>query len=164
MALIIENGTIVTGANSFTTDVEFLAYALARGFTLPSTESARDSLQILAMDYIFSVETKLEGCRVSIDQELAYPRYGACVNNFNIPSNSIPANIKKAQMELAYQASTSPLLINKNNTNIQSEKLDAMMISYFSGGSWEQVNTGRADAYLKALYANGGSDNIMGRV
>jgi hypothetical protein len=164
MALIIEDGTIVAGANSFTTDAEFVAYADARGFTLPVDEAERDSLQILAMDYLFSVEVKLDGCRVSIDQELPYPRYGACVNGFNIPSDSIPTSLKNAAMELAYQASTSSLLINATNKNIQSEKVDVIERSYFSGGSWEQVNTGRADAYLKPLYINGGSSNIMGRV
>lgn len=164
MALIIEDGTIVAGANSFTTDAEFTAYALARGFTLPVDEDERNALQILAMDYLFSVEVKLDGCRVSIEQELMYPRYGACVNGFNIPSNSVPTSIKNAQMELAYQASTSSLLINNTNQNIQSETLDTMSISYFSGGSWEQVNTGRADAYLNPLYANGGNSNMMGRV
>jgi len=164
MVLIIEDGTIVTGANSFTTDVEFLAYADARGFTLPVDEDERNALQILAMDYLFSVECKLDGCRVSIEQELMYPRVGACVNGFNIPSNSVPKNIKNAQMELAVQANTSELLINKTNQNIQSESIDTLSISYFSGGSWEQVNTGRADAYLKPLYENCGSGNIMGRV
>lgn len=161
--LIIEDGSIVAGANSFTTDAEFLAYALARGFTLPVDEAERDSLQILAMDYLFSVEVKLDGCRVNIDQELMYPRYGACVNGFNIPSDAIPSNLKNAQMELAYQASTSSLLINNVNQNIQSKSLDTMMVSYFSGGSWESVNTGRANAYLYSLFASGGSSNIMGR-
>jgi hypothetical protein len=164
MPLIIEDGSIVPNANSFTTDAEFVAYADARGFTLPVDEGDRDSLQILAMDYLFSVEHKLDGCRVSIDQELMYPRRGACVNGFNIPSDSIPNSIKNAQMELAYQASTSALLINATNQNIQREKLDTLEVAYFSGGSWEQVNTGRADAYLNPLYINGGNSNIMGRV
>lgn len=164
MPLIIEDGSIVDNANSFTTDEEFTAYAEARGLELPVDEEERNALQILAMDYIFSVEVKLDGCRVSIEQETPYPRYGACAYEFNIPSDSVPVGIKKAQMELGLQAFTSELLINKTNKNIQSESLDTMSISYFSGGSWEQVNTGRADAYLKPLYTNGGSNNIMGRV
>ena len=52
MALIIEDGSIVEDANSFTTDAEFVAYADARGYTLPDTESVRDQLQIKAMDYL----------------------------------------------------------------------------------------------------------------
>ena len=87
--LIIEDGSIVDNANSLTTDDEFKAYANIRDMAVPATEPARDALQILAMDYLFSVESKLSGCRVSIDQELPYPRFGACANGFNIPSDSI---------------------------------------------------------------------------
>ena len=46
MALIIEDGTIVTGANSFTTDAEFVAYAALRGLVIPATEAERNPLQI----------------------------------------------------------------------------------------------------------------------
>ena len=162
--LIIEDGSIVAGASSFTTDAEFQAYALARGLTLPVTEAERDALQILAMDYFFSVEHKLKGCRVSIDQELPYPRSGVCANGFNIPSDSIPQAIKNALMELGVQANSSELLVNKTNQNIASEKVDVIEVSYFSGGSWETVNTGRADAYLTAYYVGGGNSNMMERV
>ena len=162
--LIIEDGSIIDNANAFTTDEEFKAYANIRGFAIPATEPDRDALQILAMDYLFGKENKLSGCRVSIEQELPYPRHGACANNFNIPSNLIPKSIKNAVMELAIQANTSELLINNTNKNIQSEKVDVIEVSYFSGGSWSQVNTGRADAYLMPLYVNGGNSNQMGRV
>ena len=162
--LIIEDGSIVAGANSFTTDAELQAYALARSLTLPATEAERDSLQVLAMDYLFSVEHKLKGCRVSIDQDLPYPRHGVCANGFNIPSDSIPQGIKNAQMELAIQANSSELLINKTNQNIESEKVDVIEVSYFSGGSWETVNTGRANAYLTPYYIGGGNSNEMSRV
>ena len=163
MALVIEDGSIVAGANSFTTDAELTAYALARGFTLPATEAERDQLQILAVDYIFSVEDKMKGCRVSIDQELPYPRYGVCANGFNIPSDSIPQSLKNAQMELAVQANASDILINSNVQNVSKEKLGELEVEYFSGGSWATVRTDRADTYLNPLLANA-SNNIMTRV
>lgn len=164
MALIIEDGSIVPNANSFTTDAELQAYALARNITLPATEAERDSLQILAMDYLFSVEHKLKGCRVSIEQELPYPRVGVCANGFDVPSDTIPKAVKNAMMELAMQAHVSDLLINKTNKNVASEKVDVIEVSYFSGGSWESVNTGRANAYLTAYYIGGGNVNETVRV
>jgi len=121
-------------------------------------------LQILAMDYLFSVEHKLKGGRTSYEQELPYPRIGVCANNRIYKSNEIPKAVKNAMMELAMQAHVSDLLINKTNQNIESEKVDVIEVSYFSGGSWESVNTGRADAYLTAYYIGGGNTNEMGRV
>ncbi len=162
--LIIEDGSIVPDANSFVTDDEFKKYANIRGMEVPATQPDREALLILAMDYLFSVEPKMQGCRVSIEQELPYPRQGVCANCFVVPSDSIPKPIKKAQMELALQANTSELLVSQSVQNVAKEKLGELEVEYFDGGSWSEVRTDRADAYLKPLYSNGGNNNIMTRV
>ena len=163
--IIVEDGSIVPNANSFVTDAEFLEYAAIRGFTLPDTIAAREALLIRAIDYFYSIEHKLSGCRLSPEQEPPYPRYGACYNGFALPSNSIPKAVKNAQMELAIAASEMDLLVNESVQNLASfDVKDVYSESYHSGGNWSQVRTGRADAYLKPLYENGGNTNIMTRV
>jgi hypothetical protein len=163
--LIIEDGTVIANANSFATDDEFKTYANLRNFDVPATQPDREALLILAMDYIFSKEQGLQGSRVSLEQELPFPRYGVCANNFRVASDSIPKGIKKAQMELALQASTSNLLVTGETTNLASFNVDGVYSeSYFSGGSWTQVRTDRADAYLLPFMTNGGNSNIMTRV
>tara|TARA_R110000851_G_scaffold143428_1_gene282348 strand:- start:5149 stop:5946 length:798 start_codon:yes stop_codon:yes gene_type:complete len=162
--LIIEDGTVVANANSYATDDEFKAYANIECSAVPATQPEREALLILAMKYIEGKENNLKGCRVSVDQELSYPRYGLCVKNFNVPSNTIHKNVKKAQMELALQANGSDLFINSQNQNVQREKLDTLEVEYFSGGSWASIRTDSADAYLKPLMINNGNDNIMERV
>tara|TARA_R110000823_G_scaffold225069_1_gene352913 strand:- start:1929 stop:2726 length:798 start_codon:yes stop_codon:yes gene_type:complete len=162
--LIIEDGSIVTGANSLSTDAELLAWASIRGKPVPATEPERDALQILAMDHITSKENRLKGGRVSELQALPYPRVGLCVNGFNIDKATIPTNAKQAQLELAILAFTSGLFVDGQNQNVQREKLDTLEVEYFSGGSWAQIRTDSADTYLKPLMINNGSDNIMVRV
>ena len=168
MSLIIEDGTIVDNANSLASDAEFVAYAALRGVTIPSTESARAVLLILAMDYLFNVEVRLSGIRVSDDQELPYPRVGACVRDQIIPSSgikSIPKGIKNAQIELAMQAVKSDLLISETSNNLQSISVDGVVSeSYYQGGSFSIVRTDKADAYLKPFMINGGSKRIMRRI
>ena len=66
--LIIEDGTIVTDANSFATDDEFKTYANLRCLDVPATQPQREALLILAIDYLFSKEKQMQGCRVSPDQ------------------------------------------------------------------------------------------------
>ena len=161
MALIIEDGSIVSNANSFTTDAELVTYADARGFDLPATEAERDQLQILAVDYIFSVEPQMKGWRVSSTQELPYPRSGVSINGFTVPSDSIPKELKNAQMELAVQANISDLLINANVKNVSKEKLGDLEVEYFTSGSWASVRTDRADAYLDALLKSGGGVRLV---
>ena len=165
MALIIEDGTIVANANSFTTDAEFVAYAALRGLVIPATEAERDPLQIQAVDYIFSKEIKMKGARVSATQELMYPRKGVTANNFAIASTVIPKELKNAQLELAAQAHASELLIAGTTQNVSSFSVDGVVSeSYFNGGSFERVRTERADVYLDPLLNNNGSDNLMIRV
>ena len=68
-------------------------------------------------------------------------------------------------MELAAQANESDLLISGTVQNLASFNVDCVYSeSYFSGGNWEQVRTGRADAYLNSLLINNGSSNLMSRV
>ena len=162
--LIIEDGSIVADANSLATDDEFKAWASIRNKTVPSTQPERESLLILAMDYITSKESTLKGGRVSELQTLPFPRVGLCTNGFTIASNVIPVNAKQAQLELAILAGGSDLFINGQSKNVQREKVDVLEVQYFSGGSWSQVRTDSADTYLKPLMVNGGSSNIMSRV
>ena len=163
--LIIEDGSVVANANSFTTDAEFNTYASLRNLDVPATQPDREALLILAMDYLFSKEQELKGSRVSVDQVLPYPRRGVCANGFNIPSDAIPLSLKSAQMELAVQANASALLVTGETQNLASFNVDGVYSeSYFSGGNWTQVRTDRADAYLDPLTKNNGSNNIMVRV
>ena len=162
--LIIEDGSIVTDANSFATDDELKAYASLEGASVPATQPDREALLILAMKYIAKKEGSFSGCRTNSTQELPFPRYGSCVNGFSIAYTAIHKNVKKAQMELALQAANSELFINSQNQNVQSEKLGDLEVSYFSGGSFASIKTDSADVYLKPLMINGGSDNLMRRV
>jgi len=68
-------------------------------------------------------------------------------------------------MELAVQSNKSALLVTGTTQNLASFSVDGVYSeSYHGGGSWEQVRTDRADAYLDPLLVNNGSDNIMVRV
>lgn len=161
--LIIEDGSIVPTANSFVTDDEFKQYADLRNLDIPATQPDREALLILAMDYIFSEEYKLSGYRTSENQPLPFPRYGLCANGFYVEDETIPQGVKNAQMELAIQAKSADLLISGQVSNVASEKVDVLERSYFSGGSWTQVRTDRADAYLKPYMKNGGMTNRLAR-
>ena len=151
MALIIEDGTIVAGANSFVTDAELLAYADVRGVSLPPTSAAREALLAGAMDYLFSKEPMMKGCRVSADQALPYPRQDVCFNGFEISKTTIPSLLKQSQIESAIAASTIALLPTESLQNVQSTKVDVLEISYFQGGSMTTVNLQAVDAKLKPL-------------
>lgn len=157
MTLVIENGSQVASANSYTTDAEFVAYALARGYSIASTEALRDVLQIKAIDYLESLESKYQGTRVSSTQVLSFPRYNVMLHGFILASDTIPNELKNAQMELAYQLFTQEILISEtigsSDGDLTGFSVDGVYSeTYASGGSsGTKVTTGKANAYLTAL-------------
>ena len=155
MALVIEDGSEVAAANSYTTDAEFAAYALARGYTIPSTEALRDELQVKAVDYLEGLEAKYQGTRASSTQVLAFPRHGLSLHGFILSSDVIPTELKNAQMELAFQLSTEEILINETVNNLVGFDVKGVYSeSYGSGGSSQSIRTRKADAYLSNLLKN----------
>ena len=154
MALIIEDGTVVAGANSFVTDAELQAYAAVRKVSLPAAQDDREALLVNAMDYIVSKEQDMKGARVSDAQELPYPRHCVTINGFDVPKDSIPPLLKQCQIESAIAANTLSLLPNESVQNVQTQKVDVLEISYFQGGSMTTVNLQAVDAKIKPLLKN----------
>lgn len=163
MALIVEDGSIVAGANTFITDAEFTAYADARGLAYPATEAEREPLIIRAVDYIVSIEDKLQGWRTDEAQVLPYPRANVWLRCNLLSPDSIPIELKNAQCEAALYEAEGSLLIQGAEQDIASEKVDVIAVSYHSGGSYQAVRTDRIDAYLKPLMMRGGKSGMTVR-
>ncbi len=166
MSLIIETGATVSGANSFTTDAEFVARAALVGATIPATEAARDALQIKAVTYIMMQESKISGTRASGTQLLPYPRTSSTANGFAVSSTEIPPQVKMAQLELAIQSATSSLFQTATSSGVKREKLDVLEVEYFEGSTGSEVKTEQADAYLMQLFNTSATtaSNMLTRV
>ena len=166
MTLIIEDGTIVTGANSYVTDGEYTTYATARGITVGVDVTAREIELILAMDYVEGHREEFKGDKEQRDQPVQWPRVSVWIDGFPLDASTIPQELKSAQIEAAIAvASGGELLINSTcNQNIQTEKLDVMSVSYFDGGNWENIRLDRVDNVLDPLLKSGiGINAVAGR-
>jgi len=104
MAIVIEDGSIVAGANSYVSLAEARAYATARNKPLPTDDTALEALLISAMDYLEAQRARFEGSKVSALQELQYPREGVIIDGIELASNAIPSILKQAQIRLAMEA------------------------------------------------------------
>lgn len=165
MALIIEDGSIVNGAQSFVTAAELVTYADLRGLTYPSTESEQEQILVKAVDYLFSVEDQMKGYRVNSEQDLPYPRECVYLNGFLVADDTIPDQLKYAQIEAALAAQTIDLLTNSTYENIQTASLEpGFSVTYFSAGSYGVARLDRAKAYLDGLLKSNGNNSIMQRV
>lgn len=99
MSLIIEDGSIVAGADSFATAAELVTYAANFGKTIPATEAAQES--ILRRAALEMQAIAWNGTIVNMDQSLSWPRYDVYRGEWLLPMDEIPVQIKSGQMALA---------------------------------------------------------------
>lgn len=113
MALVIETGDIVAGANSFVTRAAVIAYAAARGVTLPDTDET-DVHATNAVDYLRT--QCFRGELVDLAQPLMFPRKGL-LDGDDLPGYeyTIPAGIKQAQLQLALDSANGIKLLASSN-------------------------------------------------
>jgi hypothetical protein len=155
--LIIEDGTIVANANSIASDAEMKSYASLRGLSVPATQPEREALLVLAMDYLQSVENRMQGTRTVSTQSLPQPRQNVYLYGDVVDQNTIPIEYKNAQIEAAIAANDQGLLINSTSQDLASFTVNGVYAeTYFEGGSWEVVRTDRIDAALAPLMTQGG--------
>jgi len=72
--LTVEDGSIVTGANSYVSLAAARSYAAARGATVPAADADLEVMIIKAMDYLESHRDQFLGDSVERDQPLSFPR------------------------------------------------------------------------------------------
>lgn len=99
--LIVEDGSIVTDANSYNTIAEIKAYATLRGFTLNDDDTITENQAIIAMDYIESFSQNFKGIpTVGLLQSLSWPRTYVIVGADEYLTDYIPPMLKAAQCRL----------------------------------------------------------------
>lgn len=105
MTLVIEDGTIVADANSYVDVTELRDYADLRAITsLPVADADCEPLLIKAMDYLESLRARYKGSKTDPTQSLQWPRQDVYIDNILLDANTIPRELKYAQMQLAVEA------------------------------------------------------------
>lgn len=115
MALTIENGTIVDGADSYVTRANFITYAANRGVIIDESEDT-DELLRKAFDYIDSLEPRLKGYRQNYSYANAYPRKSLIIDGYTWDSDEIPRQVLYAQYELALDLNAGIDIYNRQSS------------------------------------------------
>lgn len=155
MAIVVEDGTIVTGANSYVSRADAITWAALRGLTLPDT-TATDVGLIKAMDLIESFRDRFQGSKTDEDQPLQWPREDVWIDGFEIGEDVIPQALIDAQVQLAYEAQSTDLQPTGTGQEVTKEKVDVIEVTYSKRGSGTvtpQFN--KAMAFLSVLLKPG---------
>lgn len=135
VTIIVEDGSCVPNANSYI-DVEYATqYLEDRGLTVPAEGKLKPML-INAMDFMESLN-RYKGKRTNQDQELQFPRSGLYSDGVEIPGNTIPVAIKRAQAQLVADTvqSGKPLLNNSTSYALKKRVLGPLTLEYAVGQS-----------------------------
>ncbi len=116
MALIVEDGTGLSTAESYISVADASTYFTNRGVTAwaaldeGEAETNREAYLRLATDYMIQMfRNRWEGVRYTEDQALDWPRMGVVRDSWQVDTDEIPEEVKRACAELALKASSGSL-------------------------------------------------------
>ena len=138
--LIIQNNDGLPNADSYVSVDELQSYAEKRGIVL--TINPEVAL-VRAMDYLSTKSFKGE------------PMNSGQSTHFPVKGLGVPEAIKRAQMMLAIQADSQPLLAPVAN-GVKREKVDSIEVEYFEANDNGMINFPAIDALLEPYLDNGG--------
>jgi hypothetical protein len=139
MALIVEDGSGVDGAEAYI-DPEYLdTYCVEMGYTAYSATAAtltKEAWIRRGMQYIEAHD--FEGIKSYTTNYLSHPRVGLVYKGVSIAFNELHINVKKAAAEAAYresQSSQSLLPDGSTSGEVKRKKVDVIETEYFEGGT-----------------------------
>lgn len=160
MTIIVEDGSIVAGANSYVTVADLISHATARGITLGLNAPAIEALLIKAMDYFESFDGRFKGDRTERDQPLSWPRKGAVVEGWEWGETEIPRQVLNAQLALCLEifAGDDPANPPAAELPVVRERVEgAVEVEYVNPGRVSKVTKTRpSDTHIRLLLKHSG--------
>ncbi len=151
MTITVEDGTVVTGANSYVSTTTLTAFATARSVTLVA---GAETLLIQAMDYIESLVYK--GLKKGYSQVLQWPRYDVYIDGYYADPSVIPQQLKDGLCQVAIAIDQGVDLMQDQARTTTMEKVGEIEVQYAQGGA-STVYSRKIRTTLWKLLAVGGS-------
>ena len=141
MALIVEDGTVVADADSFSSLIDARALAVNYGLTLPTDDTEAEVILRQGYLNLLQRERTLQGSRISAVQTGIYPRSNVQNNCFPVDSDAIPNEVKLAQI-YASDAINSGAETNNINTGerLSGFNVQGVYSETYQDGSRQSTN------------------------
>jgi len=110
----------------YTTDDDFIAFALARGVTVTAPNAAIALTK--ALDYMETRQYK--GYKTDNDQVLDWPRQYVYIDNVLLDSATVPSGIVKAQHVIALSIANGFDPLATIERAVKREKVDVLEVEY----------------------------------
>lgn len=167
MTLIVEDGSIVAGADSFVSLTDARTLADKYGWILPVDDADAEAALRNGAVYIGLQEPSLCGTRVSALQSLPFPRQGISLYGFPFANDAIPPQVIQAQIAAAVEYGKGSDVRGSTDGRITTmERVEgAVTVQYADNGvTGSTITITAALDALKPLICGGGNNGFQFRV
>jgi len=149
MALVIENGSIVAGANSYVTADDYRSWANSRGIDVEASSLLEKSI-LRAMDYFEQLD--FIGNKANENQPLQWPRTEALIDGYYADATEIPVQVKTALYEAIKVEIDGFSELNNEDRRTIKEKIGDIEVQYASNSETKTVTPALTRSLKKILY------------
>lgn len=128
MALVIEDGSVIAGANSYITAVEFRTWANSRGITVSDSDDILERSILRAMDW-FERQFFI-GNKANENQLLQWPRTEALIDGYYADATEIPKEVKTALYEATKVQIDGYSELNEQDRRTIKESIGDISVEY----------------------------------
>lgn len=157
MALVVETGALVSGANSYVTVDNFIAWAEARGISFTLDDNLVEQRILRAMDYFESLH--FLGLKADENQALQWPRDQVYIDGYAVESDEIPVQVKNALYELVKIEFDGDSALSPQERQAISEKIGDIQVTYADHAGMRR----RTPAFQHAIRKLVHSPNLVSR-
>jgi len=131
VSLIVEDGSIVAGAESYVSVTDADTYHSNRGNSAwTGTTAVKEGALRKATDYMLQqYRDRWQGLRVSHSQALDWPRSWAVVDGYAVSASIVPTEVKNACAEYALRALADDLLADQSQLVVR-KKVGPLEVEY----------------------------------
>lgn len=136
MALVVEDGSVVAGANTYITLAEFKAWADDRGISY-GTDDAVNKQIYRAMDYFERLQ--FIGNKANENQPLQWPRTEALIDGYYADATEIPPQVKIAVYEAVVVEAAGDSELETQDRRTIREKIGDIEVQYAENSSNRKI-------------------------
>jgi hypothetical protein len=137
MSLVVEDGSVVSGANTYVSLQNFKDWATLRNLTYGNDASVTQSIY-RAMDF-FERQTFI-GFKANEDQPLQWPRTEAMIDGYYADATEIPNDVKLSLYEAIFVQESGNSHLNTEDRKTLREKVGDIEVTY-ANNSENRVTT-----------------------
>jgi len=149
MALTIEDGSLVTGANSYVTAAEWDTWATDRGISHTHSTSRIEEGILRAMDFFESLV--FLGQKHEETQALQWPRDYVYIDGYYIEADTIPKEVKAAVYEAIKMELDGNSPIKEQGRATVTETIGDISVSYKSNAGMRKTTPAFTHAVRKLV-------------